>query len=60
MKKIKIITITLLVILITMVSFFGVYVHTQNKVGNKGRNYEVDIDLNGNFHQFRKEELDND
>ena len=47
MKKIKIITITLLVILITMVSFFGVYVHTQNRMENKVRDYELDMDLNG-------------
>ncbi len=47
MKKIKIITVTLLVILITMVSFFGVYVHTQNRMENKVRDYELDMDLNG-------------
>ncbi len=47
MKKIKIITIIVLVILITMVSFFGVYVHVQNRMENKVRDYDLDMDLQG-------------
>ena len=47
MKKIKIITIIVLVVLITMVSFFGVYVHVQNRMENKVRDYELDMDLKG-------------
>ncbi len=47
MKKIKIFTIIVLVILITMVSFFGVYVHVQNRMENKVKDYELDMDLEG-------------
>ena len=47
MKKIKIITITVLIILITMVSFFGVYVHVQNRMENQVKDYELDMDLKG-------------
>ena len=47
MKKIRIITIIVLVVLITMVSFFGVYVHVQNRMENKVRDYELDMDLKG-------------
>ena len=47
MKKIKIFTIIVLVILITMVSFFGVYVHVQNRMENKVKEYELDMDLEG-------------
>mgnify|MGYP005759794355 CR=1 FL=1 len=47
MKKIKIITMIVLVILITMVSFFGVYVHVQNRMENQVRDYALDMDLDG-------------
>lgn len=47
MKKIKILTIILLIILITMVSFFGVYVHVQNRMENQVKDYALDMDLNG-------------
>lgn len=47
MKKIKIITIIALVVLVTMVSFFGVYVHVQNRMENKVRDYDLDMDLQG-------------
>ena len=36
-----------LVILITMVSFFGVYVHVQNRMENQVRDYALDMDLDG-------------
>ena len=47
MKKIKILTVTLLIILITMVSFFGVYEHVQNRMENKVKEYDLDMDLKG-------------
>lgn len=47
MKKIKTITIILLIVLITMISFFGIYVHVQNRMENKVKDYELDMDLGG-------------
>lgn len=47
MKKIKILTITSVIILVTMVSFWGVYVHTQNRMENKVRKYSYAMDIAG-------------
>lgn len=47
MKKVKIITMIVLIILITMVSFFGVYTQVQNRMENQVRNYALDMDLDG-------------
>ena len=47
MKKIKIITMIVLIILITMVSFFGVYTQVQNRMENRVRDYALDMDLDG-------------
>ena len=47
MKKVKIITMILLIILITMVSFFGVYTQVQNRMENQVRDYVLDMDLDG-------------
>ena len=47
MKKIKIITMIVLIILITMVSFFGVYTQVQNRMENQVRDYALDMDLGG-------------
>ena len=47
MKKIKIITMIVLVILITMVSFFGVYTQVQNRMENQVKEYALDMDLEG-------------
>ena len=47
MKKIKIITMIVLVILITMVSFFGVYTQVQNRMENQVKKYALDMDLEG-------------
>jgi len=47
MKKVKIITITLAIILITLVSFVGVYMQTQNKMENKVKDYELSRELKG-------------
>ena len=47
MKKIKIITMIVLISLITMVSFFGVYAQVQNRMENQVRDYALDMDLDG-------------
>ena len=47
MKKIKIITMIVLIILITMVSFFGVYTQVQNRMENQVREYALNMDLDG-------------
>lgn len=46
-NKLKIITITLLIVLVTMISFFGVYVQVQNRMENKVKDYEFAMDLKG-------------
>ena len=46
-NKLKIITITLLIVLVTMISFFGVYVQVQNRMENKVKDYELAMDLKG-------------
>lgn len=47
MKKIKILTITLAVIAITMVAFFGVYTQVQNRMKNQVKDYSEAMDLKG-------------
>lgn len=47
MKKIKILTIILMIVLITMVSFFGVYMQYQNRMENKINGYMYAMDLKG-------------
>ena len=47
MKKVKIITIVLAIILITMVAFFGVYIKTQNRMENKVKDYLLGRELEG-------------
>ena len=47
MKKIKITTIILLIILVVMVSFFGIYTKVQNRMENKVKEYSLDMDLKG-------------
>lgn len=47
MKKIKILTIILIIALITMISFFGVYVNIQNRMEDKTKQYEYAMDLKG-------------
>lgn len=47
MKKIKILTATLLIILVTMVAFFGVYGQVQNRMENKVKDYSYAMDLVG-------------
>lgn len=47
MKKIKILTITLAIILISMIAFFGIYSPVQNRMENKVKNYSYAMDLKG-------------
>ena len=47
MRKIKILTITLIIILITMVAFFGIYTHVQNRMENQVKDYSYAMDLDG-------------
>lgn len=47
MKKVKTITIILAIILISLVSFGGVYVQTQNRMENKVKNYSLGKELSG-------------
>lgn len=47
MKKIKILTITLVVIAITMVAFWGVYTQVQNRMENQVKDYSEAMDLKG-------------
>ena len=45
MKKIKIITIVLAIILVTLVAFVGVYMQTQNRMENKVKDYQLSREL---------------
>lgn len=47
MKKVKILTITLLVVLITMIAFFGIYTKEQNRMEDKVKDYSYSMDLKG-------------
>ncbi len=47
MKKIKLLTIILAIVLVTMVAFFGVYVPVQNRMENKVKDYDYAMDLKG-------------
>ena len=47
MKKLKITTIILAIILITMVAFGGVYIKTQNRMENKVKDYSFGRELEG-------------
>lgn len=47
MKKIKIVTITLVIIAITMIAFFGVYTQVQNRMENQIKDYTDAMDLKG-------------
>ena len=46
MKKVKILTIALAIILVTLISFGGIYIQTQNRMENKIKNYEFGRELN--------------
>ncbi len=47
MKKIKILTIVLGIILVTMIAFFGIYVPVQNRMENKVKGYSYTMNLKG-------------
>lgn len=47
MKKVKIITIILAIVLVTIVAFFGVYVPIQNRMEDKVKRYSYTMDLEG-------------
>lgn len=47
MKKVKTLTIILIIILLTMVAFFGIYTQVQNRMENQVRDYELAMDLKG-------------
>lgn len=46
-KTIKITTIVLLIILISMISFFGIYIQSKNKMSNSVKGYTYGMDING-------------
>lgn len=47
MKKIKILTITLSIVAITMIAFFGVYTQVQNRMENQVKDFAYAMDLKG-------------
>lgn len=47
MKKVKIITIILAIVLITLVAFGGVYLQTQNRMENKVKDYALGREIEG-------------
>ena len=47
MKKLKLLTILLTIVLVTMVAFFGIYVSTQNRMENTVKDYSYMMDLKG-------------
>lgn len=47
MKKIKILTLVLAIVLVTMVAFIGIYVPMQNRMENKIKDYSYMMDLKG-------------
>ena len=46
MKKVKILTIVLAIILVTLIAFGGIYLPTQNRMENKVKDYELGRELN--------------
>lgn len=47
MKKIKIITIALAIVAVTMIAFVGIYTQTQNRMENQIKDYSLAMDLKG-------------
>lgn len=47
MKKVKLLTITLIIVLVAMVAFVGVYVQKQNRMEDEVRDYSYSMDLKG-------------
>lgn len=46
MKKVKILTIALAILLVTLIAFGGIYIQTQNRMENKVKDYELGRELN--------------
>lgn len=46
-KTVKILTIILAIILVTMISFFGIYKQNKNQISNTVKNYSYAMDING-------------
>ena len=47
MKKVKKLTIILILVLLTMIAFFGIYTQVQNRMENQVKDYELAMDLKG-------------
>jgi len=47
MKKVKITTIILAIVLVTMIAFAGVYIKTQNRMENKVKDFTLGRELKG-------------
>ena len=47
MKKVKILTIILAIVLVTMIAFGGVYIQVQNRMSDKVKDYSYAMDLKG-------------
>ena len=47
MKKVKILTIILAIVLVTMIAFFGIYTPIQNRMENSVKGYSYAMDLKG-------------
>ena len=47
MKKVKIITIVLAIILVSLISFVGIYIQTQNRMENKVKDYQLGSEIEG-------------
>ncbi len=47
MKKVKIITIVLAIILVSLIAFAGIYIQTQNRMENKVKDYQLGSELKG-------------
>ena len=61
MKKVKIFTIILAIILITMIAFGGIYVQKQNRMENKVKDYELGRELKSQrVVELKIKEVEND
>ena len=60
MKKIKLVTITLVIIAITMIAFFGIYMPKQNRMENIVKDYSYAMDIEGSRNIRLKVNDDND
>lgn len=47
MKKVKTLTIILIIVLLTMIAFFGIYTQVQNRMENQVKDYELAMDIKG-------------